>query len=146
MEEDFISEFLRCFGGILDHNQKLKQLGVHALYLVDVLSRNRSVEKDHLEDLRKIAMMAVSCGEGVMSKLLPARRCKWWNRGYCKEQDKCLFNHQGEDCGDHLTTGFCTSQACKSSYLKRCRYWALKEGCHRGFNCQYLHFNKDNPK
>ena len=30
------------------------------------------------------------------------RRCKWWNRGYCREKEKCSFLHPKEDCQDHL--------------------------------------------
>ena len=26
------------------------------------------------------------------------RRCKWWNRGYCREKERCLFVHPKGDC------------------------------------------------
>ena len=32
-------------------------------------------------------------------------KCRYWNRGYCREVESCHFSHQKEDCQRHLLTG-----------------------------------------
>ena len=94
-------------------------------------------------------MKALACGgqEGTsISKVKSNKRCKWWNRGYCREQERCQFSHQGEDCEEHLMLGHCTTKGCRQRHRKRWKYWNLKEGCYRGLECQYLHMVKDNPQ
>ena len=39
--------------------------------------------------------------EVLMDKVKEHRRCKWWNRGFCREREGCAFNHPQEDCQDH---------------------------------------------
>ena len=37
----------------------------------------------------------------------------------------------------------CTTQGCGLRHRRKCRYWALKDGCHRGVDCEYLHLDKN---
>ena len=73
-----------------------------------------------------------------MTKLNELRRCKWWNRGYCQEKDKCSFFHPPEDCREHLNHR-CTSKGCNLSHRQTCMFFATEAGCHRGDLCAYLH-------
>ena len=74
-------------------------------------------------------------------KVKMSRRCKWWNRGYCREQVNCLLRHEGEDCPEHINSGSCINRGC---HRKLCKYWSLEEGCHRDLKCQFLHKDKSN--
>ena len=72
------------------------------------------------------------------TKEIIQNRCKWWNRGYCREANKCLYNHTEGDCLDHLKEG-CFQQGCKLRHRKRFKYWGTRAGCFRVTQCQYLH-------
>ena len=63
-------------------------------------------------------------------------RCKWWNRGYCREANKCVYNHPEGDCLDHLKEE-CFNQGCKLRHRRRCKYWGTGAGCYNGTQCQY---------
>jgi hypothetical protein len=77
--------------------------------------------------------------EVLMDKVKEHRRCKWWNRGFCREREGCAFNHPQEDCQDHLK-GRCTTKGCTSfRHRKVCRFFSSEEGCLRGDSCAYLH-------
>ena len=68
-----------------------------------------------------------------------AKICKWWNRGFCRERDRCSYNHQIGDCQKHLNGG-CTQRGCTTlRHRKLCRYFKTSLGCHRKESCQYLH-------
>ena len=69
------------------------------------------MERETVNILREVAMKALSFGrEEVRLQVKSPKRCNWWNRGYCKEQNACLFSHQGGDCEEHLLSERCTSQ------------------------------------
>ena len=142
MREDFKSKSLKIFQEIVFHKERLGQLRVEAMEVLDVLGRS-SMEREEVERLREVASMAIFCVEEVVvSKDNSSRRCKWWNRGFCKEKERCQFSHLGEDCKEHLRSASCTTQGCKLRHRRKCRYWALKEGCHRGVECEYTHIDK----
>ena len=66
------------------------------------------------------------------------RKCKYWNRGYCKERRKCLWAHPKDDCQQYLKDGRCRYKDCSNRHRRVCKYW-LDEGCTRKKDCQYLH-------
>ena len=72
-----------------------------------------------------------------------AKRCKWWNRGFCREREGCSYDHPKEDCPDHMD-GKCNKKGCHTfRHRKQCRYENSDEGCHRGTSCEYLHIKKE---
>ena len=78
------------------------------------------VEKEKVEDIKE------------------KRRCKWFNRGYCKEKERCSFVHPRQDCQEHLQ-GRCTIRGCTLRHRRVCKFNATKEGCIRGKMCEYIH-------
>ena len=70
--------------------------------------------------------------------MVEIRRCKWWNRGFCHEKERCIYSHPPGDCEDHLG-GRCNTRGCKLRHRKKCKYWAQEHGCYRGNKCEYLH-------
>ena len=78
MAEDFKAYSLRIFQEIHFNKENLGQLGVEALKILDVLRRS-SMEREELERLREVAMMAVGLDkhQELFPKLEPSRRCKW---------------------------------------------------------------------
>ena len=74
------------------------------------------------------------------------RRCKWWNRGFCKEKDWWTFYHPSGDCHANLQ-GRCSSKGCNTlRHRKVCKFFLTEEGCLREEMCAYLHPNKNLDK
>jgi hypothetical protein len=72
------------------------------------------------------------------NKTSSVSKCKFWNRGYCKERIKCLRSHPYKDCQHYMETGRCRYFDCPYRHRRVCSYW-LGEGCTRKKYCQYLH-------
>ena len=68
----------------------------------------------------------------------PKRRCKYYNRGYCKYNGKCRFIHPSEICESHLAGQTCERSECSSRHPRTCKWLRTNEGCRRQ-NCEYLH-------
>ena len=66
-------------------------------------------------------------------------KCRYWNRGFCKNGNDCKFHHYEKDCETYLKTETCEDRKCKKRHRKLCRYFQSKEGCYRNEACQYLH-------
>ena len=73
-------------------------------------------------------------------------KCKYYNRGFCKEEKACEFSHPLEICEEFLDSGICTKgRACKSRHPHKCRFWS-NGYCWRAENCVYLHKEEDFAK
>ena len=70
------------------------------------------------------------------------RKCRYYNRGFCKYGEKCKFYHSSDICSDYVEEGICHKSECVERHPKVCRYWTgNSNGCRRdGSTCQYLHF------
>ena len=72
-------------------------------------------------------------------RITTVKRCKWWNRGFCRDKESCSFSHPLDDCHDHLNGG-CISRGCNTKrHRKQCKYFNTETGCFRGHRCEYLH-------
>ena len=67
-----------------------------------------------------------------------SKRCRYWNRGFCREKSSCLFSHVKEDCESFQKEGSCYDRTCKKRHRKECRYYS-KGNCFRGNRCEYKH-------
>ena len=65
-------------------------------------------------------------------------KCVYYNRGYCKNKNKCQDYHPKEDC--NITN--CRYKECKYRHRKLCKYG---EECYHNINdnCEYVHLNND---
>ena len=68
-------------------------------------------------------------------------KCRYWNRGFCREGRKCRYVHPNEDCKRYIETGNCEDRKCEGRHRRYCRYFNKDNGCYRGDSCQYLHSN-----
>ena len=114
-------------------NQRLHDLGVEATYVVQQakLQIGSNEGLDQVERIAKNAMKGVMCIETTR-----LRRCKWWNRGYCREGTRCSYSHPLLDCQQHLQEGRCTSQECTLRHRRRRKFWGTPAGCFRKEQCQ----------
>ena len=64
-------------------------------------------------------------------------KCKYFNSGYCKYQDRCKLLHPKEEC-DYK----CKIINCMKRHIKPCRY---ETNCRYKENCAYKHKKEINP-
>ena len=70
-------------------------------------------------------------------------RCKFMNKGFCKEGSSCDFAHPEEDCQEHCSSGSCPQERiCPYRHPNKCKFW-ISGNCWRGPSCVYLHNNED---
>ena len=134
-------KFVQIFSEIDSLNERLSVLGQEAKMVLGQML-NEGVKMDvvipFLAKARKAEWAnAVEGMEGNVTK--ERRRCKWWNRGYCREKKGCLFAHPREDCQDHLKGG-CNNRGCTLRHRRACKFLSSEVGCVRGDMCAYLHF------
>ena len=73
----------------------------------------------------------------VNKALIKEKKCKYFDKGYCKYKSECKFAHSEEICKPYLEGRKCKENACKDRHPKVCKWW-LKGGCRRT-DCAYLH-------
>lgn len=101
---------------------------------------------DNLLDIVEKLLAALSESELKRiesKKLKKSMKCKYFNRGYCKEGSSCDFVHPQSICKEFVDVGTCESgQRCHRRHPRKCRYW--REGnCWRGSSCAFQHQEKD---
>ena len=67
------------------------------------------------------------------------RKCRYFNRGFCKYKTKCRFFHPGSVCKEYLRSGTCAIGECNDRHPKACKWLANRDGCRRKETCEYLH-------
>ena len=67
------------------------------------------------------------------------KRCRYFNRGFCRYFDKCRFGHPIDICKDYLRDDKCERKECCDRHPKRCKWDNSDRGCRRGSECLYLH-------
>ena len=62
------------------------------------------------------------------------KRCKWWNRGYCKFKQSCPYLHPKEICIEEQ----CLKKECEKRHPNICKNWQ-KGSCHFTNLCEFTH-------
>ena len=66
------------------------------------------------------------------------KRCRYYNRGFCKYTTKCKFVHPTETCKVYLSGKICDKSDCEFRHPKICKWLESKGGCKRE-TCDYRH-------
>ena len=68
-------------------------------------------------------------------------KCRYNDRGYCRQLSECVFLHSDIICDKVLSNGKCSdSKECLLRHPKDCKHWmGDSRGCLRGDVCKYLH-------
>ena len=78
--------------------------------------------------------------DGQAKESTSKRKCRYFNRGYCKYGMNCRFYHSQVICKEYAAEGGCQTIGCSKRHPRQCRYWTENpEGCRRSDTCQYLH-------
>ena len=68
------------------------------------------------------------------------KRCRYYNRGFCKYRNKSRFTHPTNICKIYEETGKCGDKECGDRHPKQCKWLKSTEGYKRGEQeCEYLH-------
>ena len=86
---------VKVFSEIAFQNQRLSELGKEAVAVLDEIV-NKGVPSEALASMMATARKAESAFINMESK--DSRRCKWWNRGFCREKHGCSYSHPVGDC------------------------------------------------
>ena len=82
----------------------------------------------------------------VVNLNMGKRKCRYFNKGYCKYNQKCRFVHPSGICTDYIENKKCEKEECSSRHPKQCKWDLKSRGCKRGIECAYLHTATESPK
>ena len=110
---------------------------------IEDLKEELKIKKSKVKSLNDIVNEQRTIIENK-AKTEPTRKlkCRYWNKGYCKEGAQCPFYHDKEDCESFKTRGRCEDRKCLKRHRKHCRYFNKQEGCFINETCQCLHSHK----
>ena len=76
----------------------------------------------------------------VGEKNKKAKRCKYFNVGYCKYKDECKFIHPKDICKGYLQGNCSGSESdCQGRHPKVCKWFERETGCKRKDDCEFFH-------
>ena len=67
------------------------------------------------------------------------KKCRYYNRGYCKYKSKCRYNHPKDVCKEYLENKNCEKHDCCDRHPRHCKWHGSEVGCNRQVECEYLH-------
>ena len=119
------------FSEINFHYARLAVLGTEAKKVLDDM-KSEGMPSEPVDQFYELARKAAGLdAEGTPGESKnESKRCKWWNRGFCRERKKCSFSRVKGDCQEHLAGGCTTKGFNTLRHRKRCRYFSTKQGCH----------------
>ena len=66
-------------------------------------------------------------------------KCKYFNSGFCRMQENCIFSHKSlKICDAHKNGIKCRDNSCNERHPKVCRYF-VRGSCFRNESCLYFH-------
>ena len=98
----------------------------------------KGVEKKVVE--KKVVEKKVVEKEVVEKKVIENKRkkCRYFDRGYCKYTTKCRFIHPVQNCILYMEGMKCDRKTCEMRHPKVCKWMESKFGCTRE-DCNYIH-------
>ena len=105
--------------------------------------------KDRLIDIidKLKFKIAEDCNENVVKTKESEKKCRYYNKGYCKNKLDCKFYHPESVCENFLLNKSCPERGCTKRHPSSCKFWQRgPRGCFRGETCKYLHRLEDMGK
>ena len=78
------------------HKSRLVVQGNEAIQVLEVM-RSVGMPLAVHDPLFEVAINAAGLEAGKDQEVKVNKRCKWWNRGYCREKGGCSYAHPKED-------------------------------------------------
>jgi hypothetical protein len=149
--EDQVKTLQRQFGGLVKLAKDLKT-SVEALEKKTVPNKKDEV-KLIMETQRIVGEIIVANSDAIkrINKEIEEltknnqhfvktgrKRCRYFNRGYCKFTTKCRFVHTKQVCKDHIQNMKCENKDCLDRHPRVCKWLSSVSECTRT-DCEYLH-------
>ena len=133
-----------------NENEEIKEIIETQRVIDEVIVANSDSIKRIMKEMEEIheakSVTEVSIdggGKGSSEKagveVRKKKRCRYFNRGYCKYNSKCRFVHPKSICNEHLLNQKCENGECNQRHPKKCKWESNKEGCKRKSECAYIH-------
>ena len=75
-----------------------------------------------------------------------AKKCRYFNRGYCKYKHNCKYLHPKEICKEYLVSGTCGNVECCERHPRVCKWIESNGRCKRNSEYDYLRVTIANKK
>ena len=105
------------------NSERIRQIDIE---MKDIINKRKVMEKDSVEK------------EKVAESNLVKKKCRYYDKGYCKYQKKCRYFHPIEVCKTHLEKQKCKENGCRGRHPRACKWFQRDIGCKR-VDCGYLH-------
>ena len=76
--------------------------------------------------------------KGASEKGIVTKKCRYYDKGYCKYASKCRYSHPKEMCRTYKESKRCKDRGCGGRHPRACKWFQRDVGCRR-LNCDYLH-------
>ena len=130
--QDIIDKQKALDKAIADNDAALDQIKRELLDLKD----NREVPTSTVKTKGDAKYVQNEVEESINQK---NRKCRYFNRGYCKYKMKCRYFHPKNVCQEYVTNQKCSNSDCIDRHPKPCKWTAQTGGCKRINGCDYLH-------
>ena len=108
------------------------------------IKKKETLDEKNVDETERKDNMAEEFGENNRSVgKYKRKKCRYFNRGYCKFTSKCRYSHPESICQKYLEGEICDQRNCPSRHPKACKWLNDKRGCLRQ-GCLYLHSAKYN--
>ena len=125
--DGIVMEFTRCWA-------YLGQLGMMAKEVITMMEGETTNEVTlRRAQLERILFLVEKASRSEFEeKKTEAKKCNFYNRGFCNRGAACKFVHPPEVCEDYEGSGICGIRRCQKRHLYSCKYVNSELGCARG--------------
>ena len=113
-----------------------KQIQIDNLLIANSESISR-IEAE-MKEIKNKRILQSKEKDTEQGKEIEVKRCRYFNKGYCKYEKKCRYFHTVEICKVYLKDGKCNVKGCKERHPRVCKWYLRDVGCKRQ-NCNFLH-------
>ena len=88
----------------------------------EILNSSKVKQKEIKKDTAKDK----TSDEAIVTK---RKKCRYFDRGYCKYKDKCRYTHPKNICTEYLQSMKCESKECLWRHPRACKWFSRQDGC-----------------
>ena len=132
---------------IVRHNAFLEDRRIRLMDFIqnsEILDISNGARENLLKNVSTMEMKVLRVAQAVKDKDIDEKiqkKCRYDDKGYCRNENRCKYQHFAQICEKFLTDGKCEARhRCQFRHPRICKYWKHSaEGCRREEMCKYLH-------
>ena len=132
---------------IVRHNAFLEDRRIRLMDFIqnsEILDISNGARENLLKNVSTMEMKVLRVAQTVKDKDIDEKiqkKCRYDDKGYCRNENRCKYQHFAQICEKFLTDGKCEARhRCQFRHPRICKYWKHSaEGCRREEMCKYLH-------